>query len=62
MKAFHDIVHTRHGIPCTVRQEKGQEVSGACGQLAVVCKTGAGASDKLPDIEEIATRLAQKAL
>ena len=32
---FHGIVRNEYGLPCTVRQEKGQDIAGACGQLVI---------------------------
>ena len=32
---FQQIVRGTYGISCTVRQEKGQDISGACGQLVL---------------------------
>lgn len=32
---FRTIVKTEYGLPCTVRKEKGQDISGACGQLVI---------------------------
>lgn len=44
--AFRDITFLKYGVPTTIRQEKGQEISGACGQLVV--------KDALADIEDLA--------
>jgi hypothetical protein len=38
--AFQEIVRA-HGLSCTVRQEKGQDISGACGQLVIEAARGA---------------------
>lgn len=32
---FQRIVRGTYGVSCTVRQEKGQDISGACGQLVL---------------------------
>lgn len=34
---FQTILRTKYKLPCTVRQEKGQDISGAWQQWAVVC-------------------------
>ncbi len=60
----------RYGLPCTVRQTKGEDIAGACGQLVLGARGGgdcglAGAAERgggaapaggrgLPDIEELA--------
>ncbi|CAL5227047.1 g9945 [Coccomyxa viridis] len=54
---FQRIVREQYGIFCTVRQEMGQDISGACGQLVVEqtqggCGGGA-LSQKQADIEEL---------
>lgn len=33
--AFHRILRHEYGVNCTIRQEKGQDISGACGQLVL---------------------------
>lgn len=38
--AFQRIVREQYGLPCTVRQEKGQDIGGACGQLVVELAAG----------------------
>lgn len=43
---------------CTIRQEKGQEISGACGQLVVDYKSGTVAKG-VADIEEVASLLSK---
>jgi len=55
VQAFRDVLRCAHDIPCTIRQEKGQDIAGACGQLVIDHKTGAAKG--LEDIEEIAARL-----
>jgi hypothetical protein len=59
---FQGIVRGEYGVQCTVRQEKGQDISGACGQL--VLERGAAAKGgptggcrsaaEVKDIEELA--------
>ena len=65
VQAFRAILHNAHGIRCTVRQEKGQEISGACGQLVLESRgsknTGGdahGGKGAVRDIEELAARMA----
>ena len=69
VRRFHSIVRGEYGLPCTVRQEKGQDISGACGQLVVEQRSasnrtggahvnGAGVSRAVRDIEELVPRLA----
>lgn len=55
--SFHDILRRDFDLPCTVRQEKGQEIAGACGQL-VVDRGSCGPARGVSDIEELAGRLA----
>eukprot|EP00892_Ulva_mutabilis_P003910 jgi/Ulvmu1/1891/UM012_0048.1 len=55
VQAFRDVLRSEHDIPCTIRQEKGQDIAGACGQLVIDHKNGAAKG--LEDIEEIAARL-----
>lgn len=55
VQAFRDVLRSEHDIPCTIRQEKGQDISGACGQLVIDHKSGAAKG--LEDIEEVAARL-----
>eukprot|EP00983_Pelagomonas_calceolata_P040733 1137760-Pelagomonas_calceolata.AAC.2 len=50
---FQSIVRTHYQVPTTVRQEKGQDISGACGQLALekaaaARKGGLGGSRDVP--------------
>lgn len=33
--AFQDIIRKQYSVPTTIRKEKGQDISGACGQLVV---------------------------
>lgn len=33
--AFHSILRYQYGVNCTIRAEKGQDISGACGQLVL---------------------------
>ncbi|KAL4420786.1 hypothetical protein ABPG75_010442 [Micractinium tetrahymenae] len=42
--AFHRILRHQYGVNCTIRQEKGQDISGACGQLVLEHGGQAGAS------------------
>lgn len=60
--AFQRIVREEYGVFCTVRQEMGQDISGACGQL-VVEQGGAGCggqvTGKAADIEELGKRAAK---
>ena len=53
LTAFKTVVKG-YGLPCTIRQEKGQEIAGACGQLVI---QHSGATKTMQDIEEIASRL-----
>lgn len=32
---FKEVLKQQYGVPCTVRQDKGQDISGACGQLVI---------------------------
>ena len=70
---FMRVVRDEYGLFCTVRQEKGQDISGACGQLVVehgLAKAGgcgketagaaAGAAGGVADIEELGATAAQK--
>lgn len=43
---FQSVVNAEYHIPCTIRQEKGQEISGACGQLALI-------NSSLQDVEDL---------
>lgn len=55
LQAFQMVLREEFDMHCTVRQEKGQEISGACGQLVI---DHAGSRSKgLGDIEEVAARL-----
>ncbi|DBA73554.1 hypothetical protein WJX79_010357 [Trebouxia sp. C0005] len=55
--AFQTIVR-QYGVHCTVRQEKGQDISGACGQLVVEYGAGKGCgSSTNSDMEDIASTL-----
>jgi adenine C2-methylase RlmN of 23S rRNA A2503 and tRNA A37 len=60
VRAFRAALFDR-GVPCTVRQDKGAEISGACGQLAVATGRGAHPAKGVADIEEAFARLAGKA-
>lgn len=69
---FHSIMRKVYEVPCTIRKEKGQDISGACGQLVVEQRgvsnsaaaaaaggSVAGAAGKsIRDIEELLPRLA----
>eukprot|EP00879_Flechtneria_rotunda_P019220 GHRR01020181.1.p1 GENE.GHRR01020181.1~~GHRR01020181.1.p1 ORF type:complete len:189 (+),score=64.06 GHRR01020181.1:777-1343(+) len=35
VQEFQSIVRSQYGIHCTVRQKKGQDIAGACGQLVI---------------------------
>lgn len=59
---MHTVIRT-YGVACTVRQEKGQDISGACGQLVIDhsgtqgCgnkSSGNGRNNSMRDIEELA--------
>ncbi|MEW5297463.1 MAG: hypothetical protein WDW36_000669 [Sanguina aurantia] len=56
---FQKIVRYEYNVFCTVRQEKGQDISGACGQLVVQNggalggKKSCSSEAKLGDIEEL---------
>lgn len=43
-RAFQAVVRGEYGLHCTVRQEKGQDIAGACGQLVIQHGQAAGAS------------------
>lgn len=49
---FQHVLRDGHGLHATVRQEMGQDIAGACGQLAAQA-TG---QLRTPDIEDIASR------
>lgn len=64
--AFHAILRHQYGVNCTIRQEKGQDISGACGQLVLeqggrlgmAGSSGSGggcssAGGKLADLEDL---------
>jgi 23S rRNA (adenine(2503)-C(2))-methyltransferase len=61
---FQRILRQEYGVPTTIRREKGQDISGACGQLVVETSQrcgggggGAAALDRpLTDIEEVGKR------
>eukprot|EP00884_Botryococcus_braunii_P021041 jgi/Botrbrau1/7620/Bobra.0159s0069.1 len=52
---FQSILADTYRIACTVRQEKGQDISGACGQLVVERggPAACGSGKVPPDIEEL---------
>lgn len=53
--AFRAILREEYATPCTIRQEKGSDIAGACGQLAI---DHASPNVKgILDIEEVAARL-----
>ncbi|CAD7698368.1 unnamed protein product [Ostreobium quekettii] len=54
--AFQEIVRSVYGVPCTVRQTKGPDISGACGQLVVQTSmaTGCSSHTAIVDVEELA--------
>jgi len=69
VKRFHSVLRSEYGLPCTVRQEKGQDISGACGQLVVeqrsaehrtstASDSAAGTNRAVRDIEELFPRVA----
>lgn len=69
VKQFHSVLRTEYGLPCTIRQEKGQDISGACGQLVVEQRSagnrtgpssgdGVGVTRAVRDIEELLPRVA----
>jgi hypothetical protein len=35
VQQFQQVVRNQYGLHCTIRQEKGQDISGACGQLVI---------------------------
>lgn len=45
------------GVHCRVRQEKGQDIAGACGQLALVNQSAQQKGDTYLDVEEAAGRV-----
>ncbi|KAK9861885.1 hypothetical protein WJX84_010257 [Apatococcus fuscideae] len=51
---FQHIIRNSYGLPCTIRQEKGQDISGACGQLVI--EQRAGQKSPAKDIEELSRR------
>ncbi|KAL4451304.1 hypothetical protein ABPG77_009376 [Micractinium sp. CCAP 211/92] len=59
--AFHRILRHEYGVNCTIRQEKGQDISGACGQLVLEHggRSGAGqpscggGKGSLRDVEDL---------
>eukprot|EP00955_Chlamydomonas_euryale_P104013 365535-Chlamydomonas_euryale.AAC.49 len=60
---FSRILKYQYGISCTVRAEKGQDISGACGQLVIEAQDGHNscssavarpAAKPVRDIEELA--------
>lgn len=53
--AFRGILREEFNMPCTIRQEKGSDIAGACGQLAIDHKNPNLKS--VLDIEEVAARL-----
>lgn len=59
VQQFHQILRNDFQIPCTIRQEKGQDISGACGQLVIEYKDG-GMQKNISDIEEVTARLLSK--
>ena len=54
LQTFHAALRHRFRIPCTIRQEKGSDIAGACGQLVIGQQTGPGlgTSGALKDIED----------
>jgi hypothetical protein len=53
--AFRSILRDEFDMPCTIRQEKGSDIAGACGQLAIDHKSSN--LKGILDIEEVAARL-----
>uniref|UniRef100_A0A383VBW3 Radical SAM core domain-containing protein n=1 Tax=Tetradesmus obliquus TaxID=3088 RepID=A0A383VBW3_TETOB len=64
VEGFQRILRSSYGLHCTIRQEKGQDISGACGQLVIQhaqqaggCSSEAAGSSSstggLKDIEEL---------
>ena len=62
--AFQNVLKTEFFLGTTVRQEKGQDVAAACGQLALVAveeaKAGAGAGGQVTDVEDLIPQLVRK--
>eukprot|EP01052_Picozoa_sp_SAG31_P002153 SAG31_NODE_73_length_27793_cov_26.900520_10_plen_76_part_00 len=58
MTAFQEVVRLEYGINTTVRQEMGQDISGACGQLVIDSKSNksTGASQMLAGGSKTADR------
>eukprot|EP00775_Hariotina_reticulata_P013488 gene13488-13613_t len=68
VQQFQQVVRSQYGLHCTIRQEKGQDISGACGQLVIehglnsqqhtLCNgpaaAGSGTAAGVRDIEELA--------
>ena len=50
IKAFKSVLSKKYGIFCTVRTEMGQDVNGACGQLACVAKAKPDYSEDIEDM------------
>jgi hypothetical protein len=59
VQEFHQVLRREFRIPCTIRQEKGRDIAGACGQLVIDYKQGVMQKSVL-DIEEIAAHLISK--
>jgi adenine C2-methylase RlmN of 23S rRNA A2503 and tRNA A37 len=53
--AFRSVLKDEFNMPCTIRQEKGSDIAGACGQLAIDHKNSNVKT--VLDIEEVASRL-----
>lgn len=68
VQQFQQVVRSQYGLHCTIRQEKGQDISGACGQLVIEhgvnsqqhtqcngpAAAGSGTAAGVRDIEELA--------
>jgi hypothetical protein len=51
---FHDICRSEpYNIHCRVRREKGQDIAGACGQLALVRMNPKSAAERTADLEDL---------
>jgi len=55
VKKFQKVIRCTYGIRTTVRQQMGQDIAGACGQLVVSLpdERSAGGATLLSDIEDL---------
>lgn len=52
-QAFLDIIRGKHGVFTTIRQEMGQDIAGACGQLALKNGPACSSDGSCTDSEEV---------